>query len=427
MTAEVSVMNRMGIALAADSAVTIGPGAKKVYTSADKLFQLSLSHPVAIMVYGNANFLGIPWEIIVKVYRKKLGDTEFDTLEEYAQDFISFISDNRELFSEDRQNDYISILIRSLFYQILDYVAKKLDEEAEMRNGLNEEDVSNIFSCATKDYLRHIKKQDFLSGFTYETHEELRKKYTNTFSKLKKAVFGDLPSTPGTNRTLTNIALEMLCRDYFCTTESGIVIAGFGERDYMPVLISFELEEMVINKPRLIQRHKARIEDQNDASIIPFAQKDMVYSFMEGIDYELSEFIEVTTKKLFLDTIQTIIDFIKKSDEPLGSNLNKVLQPTIQTAVDKLFDEWKRRCIGYWEPVLQAVASLPKDELGIMAENLVNLTKFRRRVTTVQETVGGPVDVAVITKGDGFVWMRRKHYFDPSLNPRVIERYKKEV
>lgn len=68
------------------------------------------------------------------------------------------------------------------------------------------------------------------------------------------------------------------------------------------------------------------------------------------------------------------------------------------------------------------VASLPKDELGTMAESLVSLTKFKRRISREQETVGGPVDVAVITKGDGFVWMKRKHYFVPGVNPRYIAR-----
>jgi len=71
------------------------------------------------------------------------------------------------------------------------------------------------------------------------------------------------------------------------------------------------------------------------------------------------------------------------------------------------------------------VASLPKDELGAMAESLVNLTKFKRRVSIERETVGGPIDVAVITKGDGFVWMKRKHYFDAGLNPRFIARISK--
>ena len=32
-------------------------------------------------------------------------------------------------------------------------------------------------------------------------------------------------------------------------------------------------------------------------------------------------------------------------------------------------------------------------------------------------------NVAVITKGDGFVWVKRKHYFAPEYNPRVVARY----
>ncbi len=60
MTAEVGVLNAMGVALAADSAVSIGPNANKIYSSADKLFNLSTSAPVGIMINGNASLLGIP-------------------------------------------------------------------------------------------------------------------------------------------------------------------------------------------------------------------------------------------------------------------------------------------------------------------------------------------------------------------------------
>ncbi len=48
MTCEVAVMNKRGIALAADSAVTLGNG-PKIYHTAEKLFPLSPSVPVAIM------------------------------------------------------------------------------------------------------------------------------------------------------------------------------------------------------------------------------------------------------------------------------------------------------------------------------------------------------------------------------------------
>ena len=60
MTAEVGVLNAMGVALAADSAVSIGPNANKIFSSADKLFNLSTSAPVGIMINGNASLLGIP-------------------------------------------------------------------------------------------------------------------------------------------------------------------------------------------------------------------------------------------------------------------------------------------------------------------------------------------------------------------------------
>lgn len=51
-----------------------------------------------------------------------------------------------------------------------------------------------------------------------------------------------------------------------------------------------------------------------------------------------------------------------------------------------------------------------------MAETLVNLTSFRQKVSMSVETVGGPVDVAVISKGDGFVWIKQKRYFELDVN-----------
>ena len=44
-----------------------------------------------------------------------------------------------------------------------------------------------------------------------------------------------------------------------------------------------------------------------------------------------------------------------------------------------------------------------------------------------EETVGGPIDVAVISKGDGFVWIKRKHYFDRELNQHFFANYYKEA
>ena len=69
----------------------------------------------------------------------------------------------------------------------------------------------------------------------------------------------------------------------------------------------------------------------------------------------------------------------------------------------------------------------PKDELAAMAESLVNLTSLKRKISLDAETVGGPIDVAVISKGDGFIWIKRKHYFKPELNQNFIVNYFKDI
>lgn len=60
---------------------------------------------------------------------------------------------------------------------------------------------------------------------------------------------------------------------------------------------------------------------------------------------------------------------------------------------------------------------MPKQELSYAAEAFISLTSVKRRVSSQQETVGGPIDVAIITKNEGFVWIKRKHYFDMEINP----------
>ena len=51
---------------------------------------------------------------------------------------------------------------------------------------------------------------------------------------------------------------------------------------------------------------------------------------------------------------------------------------------------------------------LPKDDLANLAENLINITSLKQKITYQLETVGGFVDVAIITKGDGFIWVKHK-------------------
>ena len=92
MTAIVGVLNSRAFAIAADSAVTVtGNNGKKVYNRSNKVFTLSKIHPVGIAIYSSADFLGIPLETIIKLYRQNLREKHFDKIEDYKQNFLTYL------------------------------------------------------------------------------------------------------------------------------------------------------------------------------------------------------------------------------------------------------------------------------------------------------------------------------------------------
>ena len=78
------------------------------------------------------------------------------------------------------------------------------------------------------------------------------------------------------------------------------------------------------------------------------------------------------------------------------------------------------------KPRIETICELiqaSKYSIHEIAEVFIRLTQVRRRLSPDSETVGGPIDVAVISKADGFVWIKRKYYFDKELNYSFIGNY----
>ncbi len=139
--------------------------------------------------------------------------------------------------------------------------------------------------------------------------------------------------------------------------------------------------------------------------------------------YTCTHTLNQTLKNYFESIIQSIASKLSQeiSNEEANQMIDKMNEEFNKTRMSLLdsYEEEMRKYTKYIhiEPILTTVSILPKNELGEMAEALVNLTSLKRRVTTDKETVGGPTDVALISKGDGFIWIKRKHYFEPELNP----------
>lgn len=427
MTAEIAIMNKTAIALAADSAVTItGKANQKIYNTVNKLFTLSKYHPVGIMVFGSADLMGIPWESIIKIYRSKLLDKSFPTLEDYGKDFKEFLDKNNPLFPEKVQDDYFEKMVLHYFKLIEKEINELVNEITIQRSKITQNEIKDVVNKSINKHFKLWEESITLSHLNKEYTNDILSKFNDYIDDCISNVFQKLPILKKCTEQLKSICCNLFYKDRFFSTHSGIVIAGFGEDDTFPVVNTF-LVDAIINKRlkySIVPAKCEKISFTNNATIIPFAQSQNVATFLEGIDPNCKHVIYSYLTELFTNYPIKILENIKSTDDEEKDKISKKLISTTDSILKEFYQK-----IDYYirennvNPIINAVAFLPKDELASMAESLVNLTSFKQKVSMDSETVGGPIDVAIISKGDGFVWIRRKHYFEQELNQHYISKY----
>jgi hypothetical protein len=66
-----------------------------------------------------------------------------------------------------------------------------------------------------------------------------------------------------------------------------------------------------------------------------------------------------------------------------------------------------------------AIPAMPLQDAIDLAEFLAELASKYSRFAPGPPTVGGPIEIAAISKHEGFRWIKRKFYFDGSLTPEA--------
>lgn len=431
MTAEIAIMNREAVALAADSAETVNfPDGPKIYNSVSKLFMLSKYAPVGVMVFGATDLTGVPWETIIKSFRRELGEERLPHLREYADRLIAYINGNKIMFSEELQEEQLVDSVRIRFQSILRDI-KQIKETIAARGPINDKKARAIMMASTRDTIRDAHSiwtsAEQLPSVPANHAQRIRQKWQRQIEDVIDTDFKEfLPIDSTTRSRLMDIACLVFTTAWFPDDISGVVVAGFGEDEYLPSVVSFDIEGVLLDFVRV------RVNEEKSATttppglpahIISFAQDEMVHLFTEGAD----QFFQSQILGALRELIGDLADVIVTSTNATGRR-----ERTLRKQVDQAGEAVTNRFVEhlgsymvehYQRPVLSAVVTLPKEELAAMAGSLVSLTSFKRRVTYEAETVGGPIDVAVISKGDGFIWINRKHYFDPSLNHHFFANY----
>lgn len=413
MTAEIAVMNKSAIALAADSASTVtGPNGLKTFNTANKIFRLCDQQAVGIMVYGNSEIMEMPWETMVKTFRTRVHTRDREELREIAEDFLDFVRKWTADFPKPQKERYVSFSSRRLLFT-------KINANLDPKELSPAERGKKVEELADK-HLRELTELKVLDGFPDDYPSKISRKYGREIEwAVEESISqGEYEIPEKVKKQLKRFCLEQFHRDYF-HLYSGVVIAGFGSEEVFPAVVCYEIDGLALNghlKHRTLCKEYADFE--NAAVVSPFAQTEMVKTFVHGIDPNFDIVIKRVVSGM-LDQLEKALSsaFGSEQEKEAFRKFYKKNSADAYEAFEDVMEDYMRDT--HEQPLITAVASLPKAELATLAESLVNITALKRRVSTEADTVGGATDVAVISKGDGFIWIKQKHYFSLNFNPRL--------
>lgn len=423
MTAEIAIINRGAVTLATDSAVTLTVrGSDKIYNCADKLFELSDKDPIGIMVYNNLEFMGILLEVAIKQFRQGVGNVHQKSIPDAAEAFFRYLQNDLTPSAELQKQH-----ARSILTPYLSSIRREFHEAArpEFEKFKRRTDFPGIFTKVVKKQISQLESLRVSPCFDNTSEEEISNFYLDTFTALIKEELEDhLPISVDHRALLQRICVLALIRDQYSEHVTGLVFAGFGEGDVFPSLMAYEIDGIIAGK--LKRREHAKVTTDRSritGEIIPFAQREMVDRFLYGVDPEFEDGIEGFLEVVIETTGKAIVQSLSRPTKATRSKLNTAVRSTTVNSLkvwrEKILPAVKNR---FMRQVQDTVFLMPKQELATLAQELINITSVKRKFSSGKESVGGPIDVAVISRIDGFVWVRRKHYFDPDLNPRYFHR-----
>jgi hypothetical protein len=256
---------------------------------------------------------------------------------------------------------------------------------------------------------------DTYSGFTSLTHSE--GDWTNqAYAIIEKEVtesqnywFDDIPMNEEINNQINTFTHLYLERGHFLN-RAGLAFAGFGEKQLLPSYANVNIGGIM--NESLLYEHDGELSAEPGNSgyfgICPIGQRDSIDLVLKGLDYRL---VEIATDAV----VKSLFKPVDGPDSP-ASNEKAVAEPEIEvdpefsqkifTAIGESFEEWSEN--KYVRGLRSAIASLPVASLATVARSLIEVQSLSQTITGEMGTVGGPIDVATISREHGFQWVRHK-------------------
>lgn len=415
MTAVIGMLNKQGVAIAADSAVTRTRGYQsKVTKNGNKMIRVSNVVPISVMITGNAGFLNNPWDIIIRKYRQEQGDIDFPTVEAAVENMLGYVAQNEALWNPVSQNRWIEWNIECFMDKLflnLGWEATVSDKNGNLlRPRRYVKEITKALRAAQKYY---FCDNQGCKDYSFEKFETLIRPCLEDYLNTKHEMGINQRNKMCLKNMLNEVGEELFKGIYAyltCTRREGsstLIFTGYGKDEIYPSLIAIDLNGGLDHHINWSLKRYVKIDDETSAAICPFAQTDVINALLSGAAEPWLNTMDENIK-LLLDP-QIFVGTEMETENPDG--LQELKDIPTSNLYERHHKGLKKIIRENWLGWIKDLERYDVKAMAQLASTLIELTGLQRILTFQQEGVGGDVDLAVITKTDGFTWLNRKSWY----------------
>ena len=401
MTSQLILANGHGIALASDSAVTMGH--RRTFETSEKIYPLPMPHRLAVLHSGNVMFHGLPFGTIINEWILSLGEVRLRSVSLYVDNFNSWLLDNYLTWTND---DSLCWDVLNAFYY--DFV-RIWNRMKRLENQMDPESVANIW----RDEIDSAEKFDTATPVAIKVAEAEFERLWQSVNYEPRSIqksfefwFDDVADSEEILGLAQRYVRASIERRYPGSKRSvsQLIFVGYGGNELLPVSASLLTYGAI--KDLMYTLDNGYVHSQREGSgvylIKPSGQYDAIDLFFRG--YE-SGFIEATktavSRALEKVDVKENEDTESVSENPMNS---------IGSLIENSFRDHSEstKLVG----LRRTVAGMPLASLVRTAKHLIGIQRLSLEIAGELQTVGGQIDVGTITLKDGFVWIRQKDYND---------------
>jgi hypothetical protein len=408
MTAQIVILNKLCAVVASDSAVTLnmGDGRQRSFPTADKIFSLPDQHRIAIVHSGGTDFLGAPYSVLLSEWARSLPDAPLETVGDYFHNWSEWLGAQHTLFSDTAQTEFFKWMLRDYFLAVRQQLLSRCQEAGLGADEWSSDQADALITDVLDASLNYLKSQPPMPGWEDAEVDDYLKANESLVREVREWVFDDTPRSPEGDNLLGALAKQLLLVVEPFSRDAILVFVGFGNSQWFPAAQKGLFQGLLGDRLRAGPPDKTEISMDMNASIIPLAQTEAVHTFLDAYN---TSFLNEAHKRLSATIEQAKAIFPESAEQ-----LDKLLAEAHQ----ELDSDFQQLSWGtFVEPMINTVASLPPADLARMAESLVGLQVLRELTQAEAETVGGPIDVAMLTRSSGLRWVRHKSVGITGTNP----------